>query len=145
MARPSKLTPERQARIVALIQAGNYAEVAAANAGIERSTYFRWMQQGREATAGMYREFHDAIKAAETHAEVRAVALVQKHMADNWQAAMTYLERKFPARWRRPQQHEHSGPNGQAIPVAATVKVDVSKLSDEDLELLDEIERKAGV
>lgn len=94
--RPSKLTPEVQEKIVSAIRAGNYAQIAAAYAGIGETTYYRWMQQGREATSGKYREFRQAVKTAESEAEVRAVAMVQSHMPNNWTAAMTFLERKFP-------------------------------------------------
>jgi hypothetical protein len=100
MGRPSKLTPEIQDKIVSAIRAGNYGEVAAAYAGIGSSTFYRWMDQGK-AQAGPYREFREAVKAAESEAEVRAVAIVQKQMPEHWQAAMTYLERKFPLRWGR--------------------------------------------
>jgi hypothetical protein len=99
--RPSKLTPELQEKIVTAIRAGNYAEIAAGYAGIGTTTYYRWMQQGEEQSSGRYREFREAVKAAEGEAEIRAVAMVQKQMPEHWQAAMTYLERKFPARWGR--------------------------------------------
>jgi hypothetical protein len=46
-------------------------------------------------------DFRDAVKRAEREAEIRAVAIIQNHMARSWQAAMTYLERKFPGRWGR--------------------------------------------
>jgi hypothetical protein len=32
---------------------------------------------------------------------VRAVAIIQKKMPDDWRAALTYLERKHPKRWGR--------------------------------------------
>ena len=36
-----------------------------------------------------------------TKAEVRAVAIIQKKMPDDWRAALAYLERKHPKRWGR--------------------------------------------
>ncbi|HEX4952683.1 MAG TPA: hypothetical protein VF017_04725 [Thermoanaerobaculia bacterium] len=99
--RPSKLTPEVQDRIVSAIRAGNYAQVAAGFAGIGESTFYRWMEQGERAEDGAFREFRDAVKRAEHEAEVRAVAIIQAQMPIHWQAAMTYLERKFPTRWGR--------------------------------------------
>ena len=99
--RRSKLTAEVQEKIVRVIRAGNYAYIAAEYAGIGQSTFYRWMEQGEAQTAGPYREFREAVKAAEREAEIRAVATVQQHMGKNWQAAMTYLERKFPQRWGR--------------------------------------------
>jgi hypothetical protein len=111
--RPTKLNPERQAEIVSAIKAGNYAEIAAAYAGISRGTYFLWMKKGKEdARSGketIYSDFFDAVKKAESDAEVRAVAIIQRAMPENWQAAMTYLERKFPARWSRGERLEHGG------------------------------------
>jgi hypothetical protein len=99
--RPSKLTPKVQERIVSVIRAGNYAYVAAEYAGIGQSTFYRWLELGAEQKSGRYREFREAVKRAEAEGEVRAVAIIQKHMMTNWQAAMTYLERKFPQRWAR--------------------------------------------
>ena len=99
--RKTKLTPETQERIVSAIRAGNYANVAAEYAGIGETTFYRWLQEGSEAEDGIYRDFREAVKTAEREAEVRAVAMVQKAMPDNWTAAMTYLERKHPGRWGR--------------------------------------------
>jgi hypothetical protein len=56
---------------------------------------------GEREEDGPYRAFRDAVKSAESEAEVRAVAIIQRHMGTNWQAAMTYLERKYPSRWGR--------------------------------------------
>jgi transposase len=99
--RRTKLTPEVHEKIVSAIRAGNYARVAAEYAGVGERTFYRWLQRGQEAQRGIYRQFWQAVKKAEREAEVRAVAIIQKHMEDNWQAAMTYLERKYPDRWGR--------------------------------------------
>ncbi|MCH9647761.1 MAG: hypothetical protein K0U98_05950 [Deltaproteobacteria bacterium] len=99
--RRTKLTPEVQTKIVTAIRAGNYACVAAEYAGITEATFYGWLRRGREAGKGIYFEFLQSVKGAEREAEVRAVALVQKHMEGNWTAAMTFLERKFPQRWGR--------------------------------------------
>ena len=101
MGRPSRLNAEIQEKIVSAIRAGNYANVAAAYAGINVGTFYEWLQKGRAQQSGKYAEFHDAVKLAESQAEIRAVAMVQRHMDDNWAAAMTYLERKHPDRWGR--------------------------------------------
>ena len=97
----SKLTPEVQETITKVIRAGNYAFIAAEYVGISQTTFYRWLELGEQEEAGPYWEFRDAVKRAAREAEVRAVATVQKHMGTNWQAAMTYLERKFPKRWGR--------------------------------------------
>lgn len=51
MARPSKLTPNVHAKVVAAITAGAYAEIAARHAGIDEATYYRWMARGRTELA----------------------------------------------------------------------------------------------
>jgi len=74
------------------------------------------MVRGEKAKSGKYREFVEAIKKAEHEAEVRMVAMWQKHMPDNWQAIATFLERRYPDRWGRKRfDIEHSGEIGIKI------------------------------
>ena len=119
--RQTKLTAEVQDTIVRAIEVGNYASVAAGAAGIGERTYWRWMEQGeRDAEAGkdsIYQRFRQAVKKAEDEAEVAAVAYVRRAMPGNWQAAMTYLERKHPAKWGRRDRHEHTGADGGPIEI----------------------------
>lgn len=58
--RPSKLTPELQAAIVELVEAGDAAEVAAGVNGIGRSTFFDWMVRGQNGEEP-FAEFRTAI------------------------------------------------------------------------------------
>jgi transposase len=109
VARPTKLTPEVQQRIVAAIRAGNYAEPAARSAGISAATYHRWMKRGERESKGIYRDFHDEVRRAEAEAEVHAVAVIRKAMPDDWRAAAHYLERRYPEHWRRRESLEHEG------------------------------------
>ena len=138
MARPSKLTDEVQDRIVRAIRAGNYAEAACHSAGISSSTFYRWMTRG-DAEAGAYRVFREAVLQAEAEAEVHAVAIIRRAMTDDWRAAMAYLERRYPSRWRRHQTTELTGElrSHHAEP-------DFSQLSDDDLATLEELTRRAG-
>lgn len=104
MGRPSKLTPERQQRLLDAIRAGNYYEPACVYAGIDYATFRRWMQRGEQATHGPYREFREAVLRAEAEAEIRAVALINKAMPDDWRAAQMFLERRHPERWGKREQ-----------------------------------------
>lgn len=103
MGRPTKLTVKVQNRIVGAIRAGNYAEAAAKSAGVSRRTYQRWLERGRSTAPAdaPFRGFRDAVRKAEGNAEVQAVAIVRQAMPNDWRAAMTYLERRYPERWRR--------------------------------------------
>jgi len=121
MGRPTKLTPEVQDRIIQALKAGNYVETAAEYAGIGKTTFYRWMEQGKQASRGIYREFRDAVMRARAEAEARNVAIIQQAAPDDWRAAAWWLERAFPDRWGARQKLEHSGPDG--APIAAEVRV----------------------
>lgn len=99
IGRPTKLTNEIRETIVTAIQACNYSEVAAEFAGISKTTFYRWMELGERATRGPFRQFRDAIRAAEAGAEVYALASLRKAMPDTPSAAQWFLERKFQQRW----------------------------------------------
>jgi transposase len=105
MARKTKLTPELQKKITGAIAAGNYHETACALAGVSTSSFYRWMQQGEKARAGIYREFWEAVKKAEAVAEAKRVKIIADAAEENWQAAAWYLERRYPDRWGR-RKHE---------------------------------------
>jgi hypothetical protein len=65
-----------------------------------------------------FAEFYRRVSQAEGIAETEALAAVRE--ADKgWQAHMTYLERRFPARWRRQSGVRHvkddeTGSSGRA-------------------------------
>jgi hypothetical protein len=99
MGRPDKLTPDRQQKLIEAIVAGNYYETACAVAGVDYSTFRRWMQRGEEELQGKYREFFEALTRAEAEAETQAVAIWQRAMPDDWRAAQMFLERRHPDRW----------------------------------------------
>lgn len=117
MGRPTKLTPKVQEDIVTAIRAGNYAEIAAKYAGIDESTYYRWMSQGEgEDAPAPYKEFRKAVENAKAASEIRNVALIQQ-AANNgtWQAAAWYLERTAYSRWGRHNKVEVTGAGGGAV------------------------------
>ena len=103
VGRRSKLTSEVQSRIVEAIRVGNYTTVAVAYAGVGRTTFYRWMRRGKRAGHGLYRRFYEAVRQANVEAEVRAVAIVQKHMRQSWRAAIAFLERRYRLRWALPK------------------------------------------
>lgn len=46
------------------------------------------------------------VNKADAEAEATAVLTVRSHFKGNWQAAMTFMERKHPDRWKRRDLHE---------------------------------------
>ena len=142
MARPTKLTIQMQEKIVQAIRAGNYAEIACRAAGISPSTYYRWIERGEQERDGISGEFTEAVRLAEAESEVHAVALLRRAMPDDWRAALAYLERRHPGRWRQHKTSELTGPNGG--PIQTEHPVDLSQLSDEELKLLQDIYARAS-
>ena len=147
MGRPSKLTPEVTKRLTEAIRAGNYYEAACGYAGIGYSTFRAWMVKGEKAKSGKYREFVEAITRAEYEAEVRMVALWQKHMPEDYRAIRDFLERRYPDRWGRKRLDiEHSGEAKVVHQGEVTVKnpdnLDLSRLSDEELTELEQLLEK---
>jgi transposase len=125
--RPTKLTDELIDKVRQLVMAGNYVEVACAASGITQSSYYRWIREGKalEEAWGEDPEywpstlserdvqswkFYQSMKQATAEAEAYAVTTVRAAMPKNWQAAMTYLERRFPGRWKRRDEVSVSNP-----------------------------------
>ena len=136
--RPTKLTSELEARIVALIRVGNYIETAAATCGINKTTLYDWLKRGARANSGPYHEFSNAVEKALAEAEARDVARIDQAINENWQVAAWRLERKFPERWGRKdrQQIEHSGK------IDTGIHPDVSRLTAHEKIQLVELMRK---
>lgn len=88
-------------------------------------------------SSGVYYEFTEAIHRAEAEAEVHAVAILRRAMGEDWRAALAYLERRYPSRWRRHQTTEVVAKDQEEV-------LDLSRLSDEELKLLEELNARAS-
>ena len=132
--RKTKLTKELIAEAEKLLRAGNYACVVAEHLGIGETTWYAWIERGEKEKRGLFREFRESIKRAESTAEIGAVAGVLTAGRDgNWQALAWFLERKYPSRYGRRIVQEISGPGGGPLEFEEK-SPDLSILSDEELE-----------
>lgn len=93
--RKTKRTPELEADLLSVIRAGNTIRAACAYVGIDQDTFTNWKNR--------HSDFSDAVKKAESHPEVRNVALIQKTAEKTWTAAAWWLERRHPDDWRQRQ------------------------------------------
>lgn len=159
MGRPSKLDDlvlihgeprKRWEVIVERVRLGSYPEVAAASTGISAGTFYRWKvlgedrwEDGRKIPARPeYREFREALEKAEAEAEEEAIAHVKRAMSEDWRAAMTYLERRAPQRWRRRETIHEAGPAYDDPVPTRTHRVEVDPDAPGKLaELLELLER----
>lgn len=106
--RPPKFNPEVAARVCEAVRAGVPRKDAAAYAGINDSTLYRWTERGRKSKKGAFWEFCQQVKKAESDAVVRNVAVIQKAAEREWQAAAWWLERRRPDDFGRKEKREHS-------------------------------------
>lgn len=107
---PAKEVTKGEA-VVGAISIGVPRAVAATASGMSEATFYRCVAQGAEYAdmpdeqltdnQRRLREFQEAVKRADAGAVVFAVEQVRKAMPDTWQAAMTWLERRYPGEWGR--------------------------------------------
>jgi hypothetical protein len=97
--RPTKLTLDRQEKLIQAIKAGNTLVSACAYAGIHYSNFRRWMIEGETGESKLYCEFREAVLRAEAELEVALVSRWLSASKTNWRAAAEFLARRFPDRW----------------------------------------------
>lgn len=119
-----KRTPQRAIAIVNALRAGSTRRIAAASAGIDHATLYRWLDFDPA--------FRAQVERAEAEAEVRCVSLVAKAASTNWRAAAWWLERRRPADYGR---HARLG-RGMDVPtmaerIAAAEGLDAAELTVE--------------
>lgn len=95
--RPVKLTEEIAQKLVRAIRAGNYIETACAYAGINPSTFYRWLEKGEKSSREDFRNFARQVREAMAEAEIVSVAKIKQ--TEDWRAQAWLLERRFADRW----------------------------------------------
>ena len=104
VGRPSKLTPERKKRIIDSIRIGGSLEGAAEVAGIHRSTFYNWMDRGKNAKKGEYRDFFDTVTVAKAEAEMILISRIHKAgFKDDWKANAWILKNRYGDQYRETQ------------------------------------------
>jgi hypothetical protein len=130
--RPSLLTEDLQAKVVALLRNGNFVEPVCMFVGIHPSTYYHWRERGEAdecaGEASDYREFYEATTRAIGEGELIATSQLMTNVRSGDQRAIEYyLERRHRERWTRATEVKHSG--GIAARTAApAVPEDVDRL-----------------
>lgn len=118
--RPTKMTPEAQAKIVEALEHGNFRVTACKNAGVAMRTFRDWMALGKRFPKGKFGRFRRAILDAESKAEIRAVTLLMKAAENDPKHAAWWLAHRHNERWadKTRVRAEHTGKNGGPIEVS---------------------------
>lgn len=135
MGRKCKLTPEVQQRVVECLGLGSNRANAAAAAGVGETTFYRWMERGEASSKGIFREFWEAVRAAELDAELTALRHWHTAMPNDWRACKEFLERRFPKRWGLKQAGSEAGPRHEVYVVRE------DQLTEEEWQQMIESER----
>jgi primosomal protein N'' len=97
--RPTKYDAERAERILSALRAGNTRKAACAFGAISDETFANWCRR--------YLEFLEAVRKAESDAEVRRVANIAKAGNEgDWRADAWWLERRRHQDWGRKDRIE---------------------------------------
>jgi hypothetical protein len=104
MSPPCKLTPTVAVRLLMAIREGAHYETACARARISYSTFVSWRNRAEDFPEdGPWPALMQAVKLAEADAELESICDVRvaAKTPKFWAAAMTFLERRHPDRWKR--------------------------------------------
>ena len=114
MARPTKLTPEVEERLVHAISVGATYKDACACAGISYQTFLNWKKRAQrvmeqmeergtepEEITDQFVEFFDHIKKAQGEAAMGWLTTINKAARRDWKAAAWMLERRYPESYDR--------------------------------------------
>lgn len=93
--RPSKLTPEVQAKLCMAVSLGLTRELQAGFAGITKRCLELWLKKGRTTTKGPHHDLVAALWVAEGEGAVENMKLIQQAAkAGKWQASAWIMERR---------------------------------------------------
>lgn len=136
---PSTASTEERAQIIDRVRLGG---VLVRSIALDP----RETQREAEDAPAVFREFARALGEAEAQAELEALRSIERAAAEgDWRARTWLLERRWPDRWGRRTRHEVTGAHGEPIGVQGGALSDLSKLSERELDQLDELlERTHG-
>ena len=95
--------PSLQDRIVSLVREGHYIETVCAAQGINKVTFYNWVNAGLEGREPFLSFLH-ALQKAEADAEIQLGRRVLEQSDLNqigWTGKMTFMERRWRERWGR--------------------------------------------
>jgi len=104
--RKTKLNAELEKELVELISEAIPIETACRRAGIDKTTFYKWLKWGEEGKK-RYKEFKEKIQRAEAEAETKLIMEISKEQS--WKAKAWLLERRFKERWGKQEETNFRG------------------------------------
>lgn len=141
--------------MVSALRSGGTLETSATYAGLHRSTFHRWLKEGRlaierndkspevQAAADFVRAVDDALAQYKLSLTTGILAASEGENGQ-WQALAWLAERRWPDEFGRRQRVEHANADGQPFQTQAAPLFDPSKLDDDELDTLIRLAQKAA-
>lgn len=92
--RKTKLTKQTTQKFVEAIKMGCTYALASQYAGVNPSTFYLWMKNGKNESSPEESEFYKTIKRAEAEGAMTSLNLIQKAGLDDWRASAWLMERR---------------------------------------------------
>lgn len=93
--RKPKMSVEKFKEIELIVSNSNYIKVALNFAGVSESCFYGWLRKPDNV------QYVQSLRRAESSGEIGAAGCLSKAARTDWKAAVAYLERRWPARWRK--------------------------------------------
>lgn len=130
-------TAKKKSAIIRSFELGNSVSMACRSARLGRTTYYRWRQDDREFALACEAAIETGTDRLEDEAKRRAMG---KDGSDT--LLIFLLKARRPDKYKDRVSNEHTGPRGGPILIAPAI--DLSKLSDDELALYEQITAKAS-
>lgn len=95
----AKFNDETIEMILKARESGLNQKECAEVAGINEATLYKWLNKGKEAKRGKYRDFYNDFQMAKNRNKL--FHLKKIHEAEQWTASAWYLERVYPEEFGR--------------------------------------------
>lgn len=142
--RPSAFNDEVADRIIAGVLNGAYRTVAAMVAGVSQSTLRDWLRKGRDEPESELGKFRQRLLEAEGRAELTITKAAFSGAERDPEIALKFLRIRWRKRWNEKTSVEVSGDPNRPLRVRAEDELDLSKLTDEELDELERLRTKAS-
>lgn len=121
MGRPTKLTPELQAKLCGLLREGKFFRHACNACGVDENTVNGWLSKAKEPGASQELiDFSVACVRARDEGEQRLIENMRTMAIEklDWKQEAWILERMNPKQYHLTTKSEISGPEGGAIQIS---------------------------
>ena len=90
--RKSTLTADRMEKLLGCVRRGLSNKHACMVAGISETTFYRWIEKGKHAKRGPYRDFWDSLQAAHAHFEKFHLKAIARSSLEETQSTREVIE-----------------------------------------------------